>query len=200
MSTPSHSRAITVGYALLNLLIAAAVAFGAFQIANAAVGATRGGKMLVGATLPVKLQISPRRVRLPPGLRHDGWVTTTVQVQSPTGAQEALAAAIDVTQLVLFIAVFWLLRGIELSVKKGDPFGPDNARRLRGTRPARLDAPRRADQHEPPRGALRQTLGPEQSAGLGTAGYTIPGPSSSPASVRSCSPKCSRTASGCART
>lgn len=176
MSTPSHSRAVTLGYALLNLLIAAAVAFGAFQIANAAVGATRGGKMLVGASLPVRLQISPRRVSLPTGLRHDGWVATTVQVQDPTGAQEALAAAIDVTQLALFIAVLWLLRGIARSVKKGDPFGPGNVRRLRGIGGLLvIGAPIVELINTGLRTELFDRLSASQSAGLGTAGYTIPG-------------------------
>ena len=55
-----------------------------------------------------------------------------MQVKHPTAAQEALAAAMDLTQLTLFIAVLWLLRGIVRSVRLDEPFGAGTVRRLRG--------------------------------------------------------------------
>ena len=42
--------------------------------------------MLIGGTLPVRLDISPQRLHLPTGLRHDGWLTTTVQLKDSTAA------------------------------------------------------------------------------------------------------------------
>src|SRR5690349_11371986 len=117
MTAPSESRAVKVGYVLLNLFLAGAIAFAAFEIVNPVVGAARGGRMLVGATVPAKLQLSPDRVRLPRGVRRDDWLTATVQVRHPTAAQEALSAGMALTQLALLMAVLWLLRGIVRSVR-----------------------------------------------------------------------------------
>ena len=176
MNATRQSRAVALGYALLNLLIVAAVAFAVLQIVNPAVGAARDGRMLVGATLPAKLQISPQRVHLPAGLRHDGWLTTTVQVKDPTAAQEALAAAMDLTQLTLFIAVLWLLRGIVRSVRLEEPFGAGTVRRLRGIGGVLLiGAPIVEAINDGLRTELFDRLSAAQQTGVGTAGYTIPG-------------------------
>ena len=176
MDATRQSRAVTLGYALLNLLIVAAVAFAVLQIVNPAVGAARDGHMLIGATLPAKLQISPQRVHLPDGLRHDGWLTTTVQVKDPTAAQEALAAAIDLTQLMLFVAALWLLRGIVRSVRLNEPFGAGTVRRLRGIGGVLLiGAPIVEAINEGLRTELFDRLSSAQQTGVGTAGYTIPG-------------------------
>lgn len=143
---------------------------------NPAVGAARDGRMLVGATIPAKLQISPQRIHLPSGLRHDGWLATTVQVKHPTAAQEALAAAMDLTQLTLFVAVLWLLRGIVRSVRLGEPFGAGTVRRLRGIAGVLLiGAPIVEAINEGLRTELFDRLSPAQQTGVGTAGYTIPG-------------------------
>lgn len=176
MTQPRQSRAVTLGYALLNLLVVAAIAFAVLQIVNAAVGAARDGHMLIGATLPTKLQISPQHVHLPAGLRHDGWLTTTVQVKDPTAAQEALAAAIDLTQLMLFIAVLWLLRGIVRSVKLDEPFGASTVMRVRGIGGVLLiGSPIVEAINEGLRTELFHRLPLAQQTGIGTAGYTIPG-------------------------
>jgi hypothetical protein len=173
---PRRSRAVSVGYALLTLALVAAVAFAAFQVVNAAVGAARGGDMLVGATVPAKLQLSPQRVELPPGLRRDDWVTTTVQVEDPTAAQVVLVAAIDLTQLALLIAVTWLLRSIVRSVRIGEPFGSGTVRRLRGIAGVLLvGGPIVAAIDEGLRTELFDRLSPVQQIGTGMAGYTIPG-------------------------
>jgi hypothetical protein len=132
--------------------------------------------MLVGATLPVRLDVSPDRLHLPPGLRHDGWLTTTVQVKDPTAAQEALAAAMDLTKLALFIAVVWLLRGIARSVRLGEPFGAGTVRRLRAVAGVLLvGAPIAEAINTGLRTALFDRLSAAQQTGIGTAGYTIPG-------------------------
>ena len=171
-----RSRAVNIGYALLNLALVAAAAFAVLQIVNAAVAAARGGRMLVGATLPAKLQVSPQRVELPPGLRHNEWVTTTVQVEDPTAAQVALAAAIDLTQLALLIAVMWLLRSIVRSVRVGDPFGSRAVRQLRGIAGVLLvGGPIVAGINEGLRTELFDRLSPAQQTGTGTAGYSVPG-------------------------
>ena len=176
MTLTRQSRAVNLGYALLNLVLLAAVAFAVLQIVNPAVGAARDGHMLVGATLPARVQISPQRVHLPEGLRHDGWLTTTVQVKDPTVAQEALAAATGLTQLTLFIAVLWLLRGIVRSVRLDQPFGAGTVLRLRGIGGVLLiGAPIVEAINEGLRTELFDRLSPAQQTGVGTAGYTIPG-------------------------
>jgi len=176
MAVTRPSRAVSFGYALLNLALLAAVAFALLQIVNPAVGAARDGRMLVGATIPAKLQIAPQRVHLPEGLRNDGWLTTTVQVEDPTVAQEALAAAMDLTQLALFITVLWLLRSIVRSVRLGEPFGAGTVRRMRGIAGVLLiGAPIVEAINEGLRTELFDRLSPAQQIGVGTAGYTIPG-------------------------
>ena len=128
--TIPRSRSVALGYALVNLLVAVVVAYGCFQLVNDLAGVVRGGDLLVG-TLPFKAQISPRLVRLPHGLHLDGSVAATLQVEDANTAEAALATAADAMRIALFVAVLWLLRGIAGSIRKREPFGGGNVRRLR---------------------------------------------------------------------
>ena len=132
--TPARpSRAVTTGYRLVTLFLVAGLAFGAFQLVNAAVGIARDGERLVGGrALDVDVELPPERVRLPPGIERSGWLPVKVQVRDPTTTQILLSTGLDFSQVVLWVATFWLLRGIAGSVKEGEPFGAANVRRLRG--------------------------------------------------------------------
>jgi hypothetical protein len=176
MDTMKPPRALGLTYVLLTVLIVATVAFGLFTVVNASVGALRDGDMLVGSTVPVELDVSPRRLRLPEGLGHDGWLTTTIQVENPTAEQELLAAAADVTKLGLFLAVLFLLRAITRSIKRGEPFGARTVRQVRAIAWVLLiGGPLLQVVDEGLRSALFGQLSPAQQTGLGTPGYTMPG-------------------------
>jgi hypothetical protein len=176
MTRTRTSRAVGIASGLLNLAVGVAVMFGAFLVVNAAVGMARDGHMLVGATLPAKLQFAPDRLLLPPGVSHHGWLTTTVQLQHPTPAQEALATALMLTQLVLLLAVLWLLRRIVLSVRRGEPFGSSTVASLRAIAGVLLiGGPVVEAINEGLRTSLFDRLPAAQQAGVGSAGYTIPG-------------------------
>ena len=133
MSVQQPSRAVRIGYVLTTLLLVASVAFAAFLLVDGAVGVARGGERLVsGRSLDVHVQVPPERVRLPDGLRHDGWLPAVARIQHPSSWEIALSTALDLTQAALFIAVLWLLRGLARSVREGDPFDAANVQRLRG--------------------------------------------------------------------
>lgn len=133
MSAQQPSRAVRVGYALTNLLLVVSVGFAAFLLVDGAVGVARDGERLVsGRTLDVHVQVPPERVRLPDGLRHDGWLPAVARIEHPGSREIALWTALQLTQALLFIAVLWLLRGLARSVRKGDPFDAANVQRLRG--------------------------------------------------------------------
>jgi DUF2975 family protein len=132
LSPSRPSGAARTGYVLVTLLLALGIGFGTFLALDAGVGAVRGGDRLVsGRNLDVHVQLPPERVRLPEGIRHSGWLPVTVQIHDPTATQILLSFGMDLSQVVLFVAVLWLLRGIARSVREGDPFVPSNVRRLR---------------------------------------------------------------------
>jgi len=133
MSPARSSRAVTTGYRLVTLFLVAGLAFGAFQLVNAAVGIARDGERLVGGrSLDVHVELPPERVRLPRGFERNGWLPVKVQVKDPTATQILLSTGLDFSQTALWVAMLWLLRGLAGSVKDGEPFGAANVRRLRG--------------------------------------------------------------------
>lgn len=176
MTATRASRAVGIASVLLSLALAISVAFGLFLILNAAVGAVRDGRMLVGSTVPVRLQFAPERLRLPAGLQHDGWVTKTVQLERPGVAHELLSTAMLLVQLTLLVAVLWLLRAIVRSVRLGVPFGSGTVTRLRAIAGVLIiGGPLAEAVDEVLRTALFSRLSEAQQSGVGTAGYTIPG-------------------------
>lgn len=127
MTPPRSSGAATTGYVFVTfLLVLALFVYPAFKIVEY-------GQMLIGSgTLDAKAQLDPERVELEDGVRLQGWPDITVEVEDPTTEQVLLSAGMDVGPWVLFVAGLWLLWGLARSVRQGDPFGPENVKRLRG--------------------------------------------------------------------
>lgn len=127
------SRSTEIATFLLNLMLVLLLVGATLAIVSTAVGLARNGNSLLGGHhLSVDAQLSQDQVRsLPPGvnLTHD--VDVTVDVRHPSAKQLLLSTATFVGPFVLLAGALWLLRGLALSVKGGDPFGQANVRRLR---------------------------------------------------------------------
>lgn len=176
MSPSRPSGAASAGYVLVTLLLVLGIGFGAYLALDAGIGAARGGDRLLGnRTLDVQVELPPGRVHFPEGIQHTGWLPVKVQIHDPTATQLLFSVGMDLSQIVLFVGVFWLLRGIARSVRDGDPFGPANVRRLRaigfwlvagGVAVEIVDASLRT--------ALYDRL-PATFGHIGTRGFGIPG-------------------------
>ena len=73
---------------------------------------------------PVRLEFAPERLRLPPGLRHDGWVTRQCSWNARVFTR-ALDTATLLVQLTLLVAVLWLLKAIVRSVRSAFRSAPE---------------------------------------------------------------------------
>jgi DUF2975 family protein len=177
LSVQQPSRAVRVGYALTNLLLVVSVGFAAFLFVDGAVGVARDGERLVsGRTLDVHVQVPPERVRLPDGLRHDGWLPAVARIEHPGSREIALWTALQLTQAVLFIAVLWLLRGLARSVRKGDPFDAANVQRLRGIGSLLVFGGLLVEiLNSSIRAQLWETLPAGRFGNVGTEGFGLPG-------------------------
>jgi hypothetical protein len=146
-------------------------------VVNTAVGVARGGDRLVGRRqLDVHVEVPPERVRLPDGLRQNGWLPAIARVEHPTSKQLVLSGAIDLSQAALFITGLWLLRGIASSVRRGDPFNAANVRRLRGIGFLLiLGAPVAALLNWSLQLQLSDALPPGRFGNIGTTGFSLPG-------------------------
>lgn len=133
MNRSRPSAPTSASYYLVTALLVLVAAIGSLLIANAVIGAARGGHTLVGArALSVDASVAPDHLKsLPPGIRVRGDAQVTAEVEHPTSAQLLLSAGTWVGPLALLIAALWLLRRLAQSVKAGEPFGPPNVRRLR---------------------------------------------------------------------
>jgi len=69
---------------------------------------------------------------VPAGSSVEAPLTGTVVIEDPTGQQAALALLPDVLAVLLVVAAVGLLLRVVRSVGAGDPFPPENARRLTG--------------------------------------------------------------------
>jgi hypothetical protein len=128
--TPSY--AVVVGHRLLTVLLVVAACTLIFLVVNTAVGAARGGDtLLLGEKLSVDVQVAPEDVPLPARLEHPGWVPAKLEVEDPSARVLVLRYAMDITNVLLFVAVLWLLRNLAGSIRSGDPFGPESVRSLR---------------------------------------------------------------------
>ncbi|MEA2243903.1 MAG: hypothetical protein QOD24_3459 [Solirubrobacteraceae bacterium] len=175
---PSPSRAVTIGYGLVTLMLVVAVAFGAVAVASVAVGVARhGDSLLYGDRFAVPLELSPDDVGpLPRGVELRGWPGVNVQVTNPTAKQMLLRSGLDFGPLVLFVAGLWLGRGFLRSVLDGDPFGAANVQRLRAIGFVLVvGAPFVELFTYALRTALFSNVPPYPSLNLGSPGFGVPG-------------------------
>lgn len=128
MAGQRPSGAVTFGYNLVTFMLLVAVVFGAYRVVSTAVVLAGGADR----SIDVPAFVSREAISTPKGTRPAGEAQVRVHIERPTNAQTALAAAIDLGPIVLFVVGLWLLRGVARSVREGDPFVPDNVRRLRG--------------------------------------------------------------------
>ena len=122
------SRASNWGHAIVTLLLALALVFGAFRVVIGALD-------LAGVRdtpIDVQAQIQRESIAVPPHSHFTAQPNIRIHIADPTSAQTAAQAGVDLGPVVLFVIGLWLLRGITGSVRKGDPFIAANVRRLRG--------------------------------------------------------------------
>jgi hypothetical protein len=171
------SRAVRVGYALTNFLLVLSVGFATFLLVDGAVGVARNGERLVsGRSLDAHVQVPPERVRLPNGLRHDGWLPAVARIEHPGSREVVLWTALQLTQAALFIGVLWLLRGLARSVRKGDPFDAANVQRLRGIGSLLAFGGLLVEIiNSSIRTQLWEALPPGRFGDIGTEGFSLPG-------------------------
>jgi hypothetical protein len=125
MKAPSRASAILTR--LATLLLVVAIGFGALILVGGAFGFTLGGEIAVHT--PVD---GDHLSDLPPGAIPPSDVDVTVRVRHPTHEEVRWFALRDVPELLLLIAMLWVVRAVLRSVRDGDPFNGSNVRRLRG--------------------------------------------------------------------
>ncbi len=170
MGQPRPSGAVTTGYVLVSvLLILAAVVYPAFQIVEY-------GRMLSGsATLDVDAQVNPERIDVGEDVHLKGWPEVVLEVEDPTTGQVLLSTAEDVGPWLLSVAGLWLLWGLARSVRKGDPFGPQNVKRLRGLGFLLVvGAPLVELFNSAIRASMLNSLPPDRFGDFGMAGFALP--------------------------
>jgi hypothetical protein len=178
MSAQSSSRAVTIGYRLVTVMLVVAVVFGVVAVASVGVGVARhGDSLLYGHRLVVALELSPDDVRpLPRGVELRGWPGVNVHIPDPTTKQMLLRSGMDFGPLVLFVAGLWFGRGFLRSVLEGDPFGAPNVQRLRAVGFILVvGAPVVELVNYSLRTALFSAIPPYPSLNLGSAGFGLPG-------------------------
>jgi hypothetical protein len=123
---------VKAGSALVTTLLVLGLVFAALMIVSMVVGVARhGASLLYGHKLSVAAQISPEEIGpLPQGLRLATWPDVRLEID-PSTKQMLLRSAMDLLPLLLFLWGLGLMRAFLRAVLAGDPFGPDNVRRLR---------------------------------------------------------------------
>jgi Protein of unknown function (DUF2975) len=125
MASHKPSRAVTVATNLSTLWLVFGIAFGLFMVVSAAVGA--GDR-----DIAVHQEVAADQLAsLPDGVTGPAQVPVTVRIDRPDTGQVLLDLGRGLVMLALFLAGLWLVRGLLLSVRQGDPFTMVNVRRLR---------------------------------------------------------------------
>jgi Protein of unknown function (DUF2975) len=170
VNQPRASGAATTGYVVVTLLLVlAALVYPAFKLAEY-------GRMLFGnASLDVTAQLDPGEVELPDGVRLQGWPDIRLEIEDPTTDQILHTAAMDVGPWLLVVAVLWLLWGLARSVRRRDPFGHENVKRLRSLGFLLvLGAPLVELFNSAVRASLLNELPPGRFGDFGMAGFELP--------------------------
>jgi hypothetical protein len=88
--------------------------------------------LLYGDSITVPRQVSADDLGdLPEGISGDAWLGVDVTIRDPSTAQMLLRSMQDLGPAVVTVWALWLLAAVLASAAHGDPFGHDNARRLR---------------------------------------------------------------------
>src|SRR4051794_22081812 len=117
----SPSRAVTIANRIVTLLFALALITVVVVVFDAASG---------GLYLP--MQVPPDQLSgLPPATEFAGWPDVRYHLVDPSAGQRVMYVLQQLAPLLLVIPGLWLLRGFLRSVLAGEPFGSENARRLR---------------------------------------------------------------------
>jgi hypothetical protein len=133
MVTSSTSRAVKTGHAIALGLLILSVAFTGLMLVSISMGVFRhGNSLLYGEPLSVPLQISAEDLgTLPGGVTLDSWLAVDVGIPEPTTSDMLWRSAMDVGPTLVVVWALWFLVSIMGSAARGEPFGTDNARRLR---------------------------------------------------------------------
>ncbi len=106
----------------LEALLWVVAALGGLRLLTGVVRAARGDQLALTAELP--------DTAVPVGSPVEAPLTGTVVLADPTAQQSALALVPDVLAVVLVVAAIALLLRVVRSAAAGNPFPPENARRL----------------------------------------------------------------------
>src|SRR3954451_5952216 len=124
-SAPSRPVRFLTGLALL--LFAVAAVSGVVIVSTAVHGAISGDEHVT-----IHAQVSGDHLRgLPSAAEHPASVDVLLHVENASTKQALLVMARDLAPVILILIGLWQLRGVLISVRRGDPFQPDNVRRLR---------------------------------------------------------------------
>lgn len=133
MVTSSTSRAVRAARAITYALVSLAIGFTALVLVSVVTGLFRqGDSLLYGDSLTVPMQVSADDLgQLPDGISSDAWLDVDVTIRDPTISQMLLRSALDLGPAVVLVWSLWLLAAVLKAAAQGEPFGRDNARRLR---------------------------------------------------------------------
>ena len=113
---------------LATLLLVVAIGLALFEIGSAVVGFVHGREVTFQGSVAVRPYNGP----LPSYIDPPAVADVTVHIRDASAKQQTLALVRDLAPIVLFGLGMWLLRGLLVSVRRGDPFSERNVWRLRG--------------------------------------------------------------------
>jgi hypothetical protein len=121
-----RTRPAQLAYLLVNamlFLLVAGIAVGVITLAH---------DLISGGGVPVHAELLHTDIAtLPSGVTVRNNPEVSLEVQDASTKQQLLSAATAIGPALLLAAGIWLLRGLAGSIRRGDPFGPANVRRLR---------------------------------------------------------------------
>lgn len=120
--------AVHAAAGLATFLLLFTLAFGLFEIGDAVVGFAHGREVTFQAAVSVHTDDE----RKPSFVDEPGVADATVHLRDASARQQTLALIRDLTPVLMFAAGAWLLRGLLVSARRGDPFSERNVWRLRG--------------------------------------------------------------------
>ena len=119
--------AVRASSRLATLLLLFAVVVAVVEIGRGVVGLAHGREVTFHGAVSVR----PDDPRMPRYVDRPGVADVTVHIHDASAKQQLLALARDIPPILMFVAGLWLLRGLLVSVRRGDPFTERNVWRLR---------------------------------------------------------------------